>query len=79
MLLGFGQVQSQVDVFAPNDGDMLMFEELDVARPHEPIDHEADEPMQVSIDVPVIFKNLPTAAVFFGERLGHGLANSLPS
>ena len=65
-------------MFAPNDVDMLMFEELDVAGPHEPIDHEADEPMQVSIDVPVIFKNLPTAAVFFGERLGHGFAYALP-
>jgi Ca2+-binding RTX toxin-like protein len=78
VLLGFGQVQSQVDVFAANDGDMLVLEELDVAGPHEAIDHEPDEPMQVRIDHAMPFKNLTAAAVFLGERLGHRFPNPLP-
>ena len=78
MLLGLGQVQSQVDVFAPNNGHMLVLEELDVAGSHEAIDHEADKPMQVRIDHAMPFKNLTAAAVFLREHFGHGFTNPLP-
>ncbi len=78
VLLGLWQVQSQVDVFAPNDGHMLVLDELDIAGSHEPVDHEANEPMQVQVDLPVLLKNLPAASVFFRELVRHCFANSLP-
>jgi hypothetical protein len=55
VLLGLRQVQSQLGVLAPNDGDMLMLKELDATGSHQAIDHESDEPMQVRIDHPVPF------------------------
>lgn len=72
------QVQSQVDVPAPNDGHMLVLQELDVAGAHEPVDHESDRPVQVGVDLAVLRQYGFAAAVFLGELVGHRLTDLLP-
>lgn len=65
MLFGFRQVKPQVDVLAAHNCYMLVFDELDIAGTHKPVHHEANKPVQVCVDTPILFKDVVAAAIFF--------------
>ena len=56
---------------------MLVFEELDVSWPHKTIDHESNQPVQVSIDLSILLQHLLAKAVFLREVQGHSFTNTL--
>jgi hypothetical protein len=57
---------------------MHVFDELDVVASHEAIDHEANQPMQLCVDLSVPLKKVTAAAVFLRKHIWHGFTNPLP-
>lgn len=65
-------------MLAPNHGHVLVFHQLDIAGPHEPVDHKTDHPRQVRTDLCVAIKNGGAAAAFVGKLVRHLPAHSPP-